>query len=129
MEAVPHAVPHVTIAGIMNWKRIQELKDEHREAARLRPIEQKLALLERLRDRTRVIAEMRPRPDGIGEQSILVRPADPAVSEVWGSLSTWRLGAAPWILTCSSTHLRSFAPESNESNSDPAAWTVTTFGA
>lgn len=33
----------------MDWKSIQALKDEHRQAARLRPIEQKLALLERLR--------------------------------------------------------------------------------
>ena len=112
----------------MDWKSIQALKDEHRQAARLRPIEQKLALLERLRDRTRDIASVRPRPAGIGERSILMRSADPAVSEVWGSLNTWRLGAAAWILSASSAHLRSFSPESNESNSDTAVWSVTTFG-
>ena len=64
----------------MDWKSIQALKDEHRQAARLRPIEQKLALLERLRDRTRDIASVRPRPDGIGERSILMRSADPAMT-------------------------------------------------
>jgi len=115
----------------MSWTTIQKLKDLHRQSARSRPFEEKIELLERLRDRSRALAQLRPRPttDWTGEVTVVsVVSASDQRSAAWGTLQTWRLGAAPWLLTASAAHLRSIPVETDSADVQPAIWSVSSFG-
>lgn len=112
----------------MSWKKIKAAKDRHRSEVRDRPIDEKMALLERLRDRNRSLAEARPRPESTRTSDASGRSAAFGVPDQWGSLGIWRQGTSAWILTSSSTHIQRVSRANRESDAETAIWSVTTFG-
>lgn len=111
-----------------SWNIIKEAKDQHRLSARSRPLDEKLELLERLRDRSRLLAQLRPRPEVSWYETATGTPALNQPADTWGTLRIWRLGAAAWLLTTTASQSPSIANGLDVPDSQPATWSVTTFG-